>query len=377
MRTASRTVWSFVVATAIALGGCGGTQNRQSILPSAQIAAPVKLCTPAAPPADLLARPGFTQIAVSVTDPSGKPVRGLKQSDFEAHASGQILPINYFHEEPNGAPTSIVIVLDLSLSMATELVDRMSKIEAVQKSLPEAVNKLNGCDEIAILVFGGNEFADEQNIGQTLNPGPYQDIRATPIRLLQPFTTDHQLALTRVADRRAFGPAPLYDAIQQGLNMLQAAHYQNRALIVIADGVDTSSSTKTQDLITAITRSGAPIYAIELGEPNAPSFRYPPSIVIEPIPIPIKIGESTLIDTRVLEKLTAPNGGQLLIVPHAGYKADVTLKDELNSTVAALNHGYAIGVVAPAGSPLPEITVAKRPQIKVRAHAISGAQPNP
>ena len=79
----------------------------------------------------------------------------------------------------------------------------------------------------------------------------------------------------------------------------------------------------------------------------------------------------------MLEKLTAPNGGQLLIVPHAGYKADVTMKDELNSTVAALNHGYAIGVVAPAGSPLPEITVAKRPQIKVRAHVISGSQPNP
>ena len=79
----------------------------------------------------------------------------------------------------------------------------------------------------------------------------------------------------------------------------------------------------------------------------------------------------------MLEKLAAPNGGQLLIVPHAGYKADVTMKDELNSTVAALNHGYAIGVVAPAGSPLPEITVAKRPQIKVRAHVISGSQPNP
>ena len=84
MRTTARTLWIFVVATAIALGGCGGTQNRQPILPSAQIAAPVKLCTPAAPPADLLAKPGFTQIAVSVTDSSGKPVTGLKQSDFEA-----------------------------------------------------------------------------------------------------------------------------------------------------------------------------------------------------------------------------------------------------------------------------------------------------
>jgi VWFA-related protein len=314
------------------------------------------------------------QFAVSVRDSSGRPVTGLKQSDFEARAGNQTLPIQYFREEEQSAPKSIVIVMDLSVSMTTELVDRMSKVEAVQKSLPDAFDKLNGCDEIAILVFGGNEVADERTIGQTRDRDPYQGLRATPIRLLQPFTTDHQLALMRVADRKAWGPAPLYDAIQQGLNMLESAHYQNRALIVITDGIDTSSAIEKQDLIATIKRSGAPVYAIELGEPNAPSFHHAPAVVIEPIPIPIKIGESTLVDTGTLEKVTSPNGGQLLIVPHATYDAGVTLKDELNSTVAALNHGYAIGVVAPAGSALPGITLANHRQMKVRAHVISGVR---
>ena len=373
MGTATRGLWIFGVATAIALGGCTGTQNHQSILPSAQIAAPLKLCTPAAPPADLLARPGFTQFAVSVTDSTGKPVTGLKQSDFEARAGGQILPIEYFHEEPNGAPTSIVIVMDLSVSMSTNLIPYLSKVEAVQKALPDAVNRLNGCDEIAMLVFGGNEFADEQTIGQTLNSGPYQGARATPIRLLQPLTTDHELALMRVADRKPFGPAPLYDAIQRGLTMLESAHYPNRALIVITDGMDTSSSIKKEDLIANINRSGVPVYAIELGEPNAPSFHTPPSVWISPYPFPIRIGDSTLVDTGTLEKLTVPNGGQLLIVPHAKYDSSVTLNDELNSTVANLNHEYAIGVVAPAGSARPEIVVASRHNLKVRAHVVSGS----
>jgi hypothetical protein len=76
----------------------------------------------------------------------------------------------------------------------------------------------------------------------------------------------------------------------------------------------------------------------------------------------------------VLEKLTAPNGGHLLIVPHAKYNASVTLNDELNSTVTNLNHGYAIGVVVPTGSARPEIAVASRHQVKVRAHVVSGPQ---
>ncbi len=345
------------------------------MLPTAQIAAPLKLCPSAtAPPNDLLANPGFIQFAVSVTDSTGKPVTGLKQSDFAAHEGGQILPIQYFHEEPDGAPTSIVIVMDLSVYMATGLVPHLRKVEAVQKMLPGAVNKLNGCDEIAILVFGGNEFADEHASSQTLNPGAYEDPHPTPIRLIQPFTTDHQLALMRLEYRTATGLAPLYDGIQQGLNVLESAHYQNRALIVITNGADDASEVEKEDLIASINQSRVPLYAIELGKPNAPAFRSPPTMVILPYPIPIKIGDSPLVDTGTLVKLTAPNGGQLLIVPHPTYDPAVTLNDELNSTVTALNHGYSIGVVAPSGAARPEIVLANRPQIRVRAHAVPRLQ---
>jgi hypothetical protein len=288
------------------------------------------------------------------------------------------------------------------------------------------VNKLNECDEIAILVFGGNQFPDERTMGQTPTPGLYRDSHGTPITLLQPFTTDHRLALMRLADRTAYESAPLYDAMQQGVNLMASAHYQNRALIVITDGVDFTSSVRSEDLIASISQSGAPVYAIELGEPYAHAFGPPTGLVLT-IPFPSKTGtpaagtaaagkaapgkaapgkaapgkaapgkaapgkaasgkaapakavcaDFKCVDTGMLEKVTAPNGGQLLIVPHARYDASVTLNDELNSTVANLNHGYSIGVVVPAGSARPEIAVANRHQVRVRAHAISGSQPNP
>jgi len=122
MRKAGWGRWICVVVIAIAIGGCGGRQNRPPALTSSQIAAPLKLCTPAAPPADLLAKPGFVQFAVSVTDAAGKPVRSLTRSDFQARVGGQTLPIQYFREEPDGAPTSIVFIVDLSQFMAGDLV---------------------------------------------------------------------------------------------------------------------------------------------------------------------------------------------------------------------------------------------------------------
>src|ERR1700722_1852142 len=392
-----------VVTIAIALGACGGTQSRPPALPSSQIAAPLNLCPPAAAPADLLSKPGFTQFAVSVTDASGRPVTGLKQSDFEARSGGQTMPIQYFHEEPDGAPKSIVIVVDLSQFMAGGVAPRMSKVEAVQKMLPDAVNRLNQCDEIAILVIGGNQFPADRMMGRTTTPGSYQDSHGSPITLLQPFTTDHPLALMRLADRTAYEVAPLYDAIQEGLNVMASAHYQNRALIVTTEGVDFTSSVRTEDLIASINQSGIPVYAIELGEPYAHAF--PPfSGLVIPIPFLGKTGTAAAgtaasgkagsgknasgkaapakpmcadfkcVDTGMLAKVTAPTGGKLLIVPQPLYDPRMTLKDELDSTVVALNHGYAIGVVAPAGSALPAITLANHRQMKVRAHVISGAQ---
>ena len=338
------------------------------------------------------------QFAVSVTDAAGKPVRSLTRSDFQARVGGQTLPIQYFREEPDGAPTSIVIIVDLSQFMAGDLVPHMSKVEAVLKMLPDAVNKLNGCDEIAILVFGGNQFPDERTMDRTATPGPYQDSHETPIALLQPFTTDHPLALMRLADRTAYEIAPLYDAMQQGLNVMASAHYQNRALIVITDGVDFTSSVKSEDLIESINQSGTPVYAIELGEPYAHAFP-PPSGLVIPIPFASKTGTAAAgtaaagkngsgkaspakamcadfkcVDTGMLEKVTAPNGGQLLIVPHPLYDPRMTLKDELNSTVANIDQAYAIGVVAPAGLARPEISLANHRQMKVRAHVISAAQ---
>jgi hypothetical protein len=230
---------------------------------------------------------------------------------------------------------------------------------------------MNQCDEIAVLVFGGSEAADETSRGQTPNPVTYQDPHVTAIRLLQPFTTDHGLVAMRLADRNALGPAPLYDTMQQGLKMLESAHFQDRAMIVITDGVDDSSSVRKEDLIATIIQSRAPVYAIELGEPNARGY-IPKGFVIG-VPIPIKTGKLIRVDAKTLDELATPNGGHLFVVPKPMRDAGATLMEALSATAADLHHGYAIGVVAPAGLGRPKVSVVvNNPKMIVSAHPAHG-----
>ena len=156
----------------------------------------------------------------------------------------------------------------------------------------------------------------------------------------------------RVADRTAYEIAPLYDAVQQGLNVMASAHYRNRALIVITDGVDFTSSVRNAGLDCQHQAEWNPGLRNRTWRTLRPCIPYPLRVWSSRFRLPAR-PEQPLVDTGMLERVTAPNGGQLLIVPQPLYDPRVTLNDELNSTVAALNHGYAIGVVAPRGSAPP------------------------
>src|ERR1700685_1957492 len=61
---------------------------------------PLDLCRlPDLPPASMLSRPGYTQLAVSVTDPNGAPLDGLKKSDFTVRSGANSDRIAYFRQE--------------------------------------------------------------------------------------------------------------------------------------------------------------------------------------------------------------------------------------------------------------------------------------
>ncbi len=152
------------------------------------------------------------------------------------HAGSRTLPVAYFHK--NDEPVAIALVVDASGSMA-------SKLPIVKQSLGEFVKNLNRCDEVGLFAFNSQVF------------------------LLQPFSTDHEMTAESIELLNASGKSALYDATNAALQRLERSDYPNRKLILIADGIDNSSTVTEQAVVARATNDGIPIYAVGIGDPNA------------------------------------------------------------------------------------------------------------
>jgi VWFA-related protein len=314
------------------------------------------------PPAEVANNPGYHQFDVSVTNSTGWPVSGLTQQDFVLYAGSKTLPIAYFREHKNDEPVAIALVVDTSGSMG-------SKLRIVRQPLGDFVKDLNQCDEVSLFAF------NKQTV------------------LLTPFSADHQIAAERIAKLSASGSSALYDATNTALRSLEGADYPNRKLILIADGMDNSSVTPESEVVARATTDGIPIYAVGIGDPNAPAKT---GIAIGPLhltgeaseplgqPGPVVVGPPNLgmttaiapgfrsltgtdrVDAKSLEDLSAMAGGRSFIVPIRGEVGGENFETAMFAIADNIAKGYTIGVVVPlqVTPSTVKVTVVK----SVRAH---------
>ncbi len=342
-RLAQRLFASVAVLVSTLFVGCAITPNPpQQVAPISQaatVSAPLRLC-PAndQAPTEVRSKPGYIQIVASVSDASGRPVIRLKQSDFDIHNAGRNIQSVYFHEDSAGLPASVVILIDSSGSMLT-------KLPKVQTSLGAFLKNVKQCDEVALLSF--------TSLGG--------------VKVLQSFTTDHAL----VADSLAFvvpnGETPLYDAIHDGLQALRSAHYPNRSIILITDGMDSSSAISKADLIAEAHTTAVPIYAIGIGDPNAGKF--PVGIVIGPFALG---SDFNRVDSETLNAIADAAGGRAFIVPLLSKDSGTGFDSALASISDILDNGYTIGIIAPSSS-APLVTIIDRPTVAARVRIASGS----
>ena len=62
---------------------------------------------------ELRQQPGYEQVTVTVTEPSGTYVTGLQKDDFKLYMDGQHRPIEFFRQDLN-TPVSVGILVDTS-----------------------------------------------------------------------------------------------------------------------------------------------------------------------------------------------------------------------------------------------------------------------
>jgi VWFA-related protein len=224
VRTA--TAFAACVGAMVALGSAGFAQARGQ---SGQ----TKTSAP-------LFRTGVDLVSVTavVKDKRGKPVLNLSREDFQIFERGQQRRIVDFKSSDQG-PVSLAILFDTSGSMQVG-----SQLEAGR----EVVNHLLSWveprrDEIALFSF---DKALREEVAFTRNPG---QIAA---------------ALTGL---NAIGLTSLYDAIADTSKRLADRPSPRRAVIVVTDGIDTSSTMSPSDVSSIASAIDVPVYVVAVVSP--------------------------------------------------------------------------------------------------------------
>lgn len=211
---------------------------------------------PAPPPQDtatkgqvLKAESDLTLVYVTVTEPTGRLVTGLEQSNFRVYEDGKEQEVVRFASED--VPVSIGVIFDMSGSMGDKI-DK-SKNAAVQFLLTA-----NPQDEFFLVDF--NDRA----------------------QLVSPFTGSVDDIQTRLMYVGAHGMTALYDGVYLGLSQMKGAHNRRKALLIISDGGDNHSRYGENDVRNFVQESDVQIYAIGLYEPDGgptPEERNGPSLL--------------------------------------------------------------------------------------------------
>jgi VWFA-related protein len=172
-------------------------------------------------------------IQASVRDARGRVVHGLTPADFEIRDNGQVRPVLSLRAD-RGSPVSVAVLLDLSGSM------RIGHKSAIAgRALESLLSQLrNGEDEAALFTFDST----------------LQERHA--------FTSDIGTLRSALSELTPFGTTSLYDATAATARHVAARSSTHRAIIVLTDGTDTSSTLTPPQVSGLASSIDVPVYII-------------------------------------------------------------------------------------------------------------------
>jgi len=176
---------------------------------------------------------------VSVRDSHSSYISGLERSNFRVLEDGRPRVITHFGSIDT--PVSVGLVVDNSGSM------RAKRAEVIQAGLSFA-RESNSQDEFFVVNFNNSA------------------VFGLPSGV--PFTDNFHLLQNALYYGNPMGQTALYDAVSYSLRHLEAAHHEQRTLIVVSDGGDNVSKVSLTELMNQLESSRATVYTIGLFDPE-------------------------------------------------------------------------------------------------------------
>ena len=204
---------------------------------------------PASVPGQVLtfsARSDLVVFSATAFDGKGRPVMDLRQDEFRVYEDGQALPLAHFHQG-RGLPARILLLVDASGSM-----NDAWKVASARRAAGQVLDALGAEDQVALAGFDNR----------------YWGIVA--------FTRDREAVRRGLADVTPFGSTALHDALDRAARDIATWGEGRRAVVVLTDGVDTSSQKTAEETIAQSRALDVPIYAVSvvspLEDPRAEAF---------------------------------------------------------------------------------------------------------
>jgi Ca-activated chloride channel family protein len=183
------------------------------------------------------ARTNLVVLSATAVDGKGRPVTDLRRDDFRVFEEGRPQRIEHFSEAEK-LSARVLLLVDFSGSMNEELKTTSSRMAMVQ-----LLGALAPEDQVALAGFDSRYFG------------------------LVAFTRDKGSVLKALDTVEPFGSTALHDALDKAASDLASHGEGRRAVVVITDGIDTSSQ-QTADVVIARSRAlDVPIYTVSVISP--------------------------------------------------------------------------------------------------------------
>jgi Ca-activated chloride channel family protein len=175
--------------------------------------------------------------SATAIDKKGRPVTDLRRDEFRVFEDGRPQRLAHFHQG-RGQAARILLLVDASGSMGDEW-----KVASARRAAGQVLDALSGEDQVALAGFDSR----------------YWGIVA--------FTRDKEAVRRGLVQVTPFGSTALHDALDKGARDIASWGEGRRAVVVLTDGVDTSSQSTPDQVIERSRALDVPIYAISVVSP--------------------------------------------------------------------------------------------------------------